>query len=720
VGCLGTKPDLLQRFTGQIKPLPSCADGIEKLRPVANDNLAENTAHPWHRCILSVFGLIAILFSGEAHGADGVIAPTNTVPWTPGIYVGVYGGIPTSRTEWTNFVTAGADPTGVTTCSALLKALLDACPSNKYVYAPQGRYRLATAVNLDGSSDFTLRGAGRTNTVFVSEVDDNPAIKMDNNNLNWIRGIHGSIAQRVTNITAVGWDYTDYVGNMVKIASKNEGRQNLQPFVAVKSDYTVAQITKIIAVTDQTNLTVWPPLYWDHPSDLLPRIVLNTGTQTKRIGFEDFTIDQTALSGSPQALALFGATDCWIKNVQCLGGSVAITAGMHHEIRDSVFTSTAAGSGTYMNIWTDVSASLLENCFGIGGSPFIEANSSWGNVIAYCHTTNNISDDTYIGNPFDHHSGFSMLNLFEGNSGQMFQQDGYHSGAAKGTLFRNWFHTWMPTHSGLPRAIDLNRGSRDFNIVGNILGDARRTGWYYTITNQFYTQTIPVILRLGFPSPGNSSYAYQGPGPGHHYQLKTPTTDWRWPGSNAWWGSVTQETALTNFIHGPFASPPSVALDLDTLTLQDSGNTNLYYPQVTNFTYLRWVSYDSTGVLLNQDIWVTNGANLYSANADTYQQLYLDDASTHLIEWNYDYTNNARVFNTWTSGITLSNSLYLTAKPSWWRDAYSSWPPFDPGNTNTITNLLTAAADYYYPTNATGATVSAVVSGGVLKGGVLR
>lgn len=647
-----------------------------------------------------MLAILAGSIASSSWAADGVIAPTNVVPWTPGIYVGVYGGIPTTRTEYTNLVTAGADPTGVTSCSALLKSLLDSCPSNQYVYAPQGRYRLATPVNLDGSSHFTLRGAGRTNTVFVPEDPDNPGIKMDAGSPNWIRAIHGSIAQGATNITAIGWNYTDYVGNMVKIASKDEGRTNLQPFVAVKTDYTVAQITKIVAVENETNLTVWPPMYWDHPANLEPRILLMTGTQTKRIGFEDFTIDCSDVSGAATAMGIFGATDCWFKNMQFIDGALALTSGMNHEVRDSVFTSTSAGSGTYMIIFTDVAASLVENNFGYGGSPFIEANSTWGSVIAYNHTTNNISDDTYIGNPFDHHSGFSMLNLFEGNCGQMFQQDGYHSGAAKDTLFRNWFHTWMPTHTGLPRAIDLNRGSRDFNIVGNILGDARRTGWYYTITNQFYTQTTPVILRLGFPQPGNSSYAYQGPGPGTHFQLTTPTTDWRFPGSNAFWGTVTQATALTNFIWGDFSTPPSAAAILaDTMILQDPVSTNFYYPRITNFTYLRYTSYDATGITLNQLIWVTNGARLYSSHADTYTTLYLDDAGTHLIEANYDYTNNAKVFNTWTSGSSLSNSLYLTAKPSWWRDEYSSWPPFDPGNTNTITNLLTAAADYYYPTN---------------------
>jgi hypothetical protein len=662
--------------------------------------------------LLSLFSVLAVIIIGHvplvmyvAKGADGVIAPTNTVPWTPGIYTGVYGGIPTTRTLYKNLVTEGADPTGAVDCQALLQTLLNACPADQYVYAPQGTYKLSSQVTISGNR-FTLRGAGRTNTVF--RPDDNAAFHLDNNNLNWIRGIHGSIVQGDTNIVAIGWDYSSYVGNLVKIASKNEGRQNLQPFTAVKTEYTVAQITKIIAVSNETNLTVWPPMYWDHPAALSPRIILNTGTQTRNIGFEDFTIDQNHMEGAPTAMSLFGASDCWYRNVQFLGGALAVTVGMHHEIRDSVFTSSAAGSGTYMNIWTDVSATLLENCFGIGGSPFIEANSSWGNVIAYNHTTNNISDDTYIGNPFDNHSGFSMFNLFEGNVGQMYQQDGYHSGAAKTTLFRNWFHTWMPTHSGLPRAIDLGRGSRDYNIVGNILGDARRTGWYYNITNQFYTATIPVVIRHGFPAPGNSSYAWQGSGPGHHFQLKTPQTDWRWPGSNAFWGVVTQATALTNIIYGNFASPPTVALGFTTLILQDSGNTNLYYPQVTNFTFVSYTAYDADKVTLNQLIWVTNGASLYSSSPDTHQQLFLDDRDTHLIEGNYDYTNSARVFTTWTSGSTLSNSLYLTGKPSWWRDSYSAWPPFDPSNTNSITNLLTAAADYYYPTSAVEAATATI------------
>ena len=49
-------------------------------------------------------------------------------------------------------------------------------------------------------------------------------------------------------------------------------------------------------------------------------------------------------------------------------------------------------------------------------------------------------------------------------------------------------------------------------------------------------------------------------------------------------------------------------------------------------------------------------------------------SSTLIREGNYDFVNNALV---WSAGAKdIPDSLYLTAKPSWWDS--SPWPPFTP------------------------------------------
>ena len=46
---------------------------------------------------------------------------------------------------------------------------------------------------------------------------------------------------------------------------------------------------------------------------------------------------------------------------------------------------------------------------------------------------------------------------------------------------------------------------------------------------------------------------------------------------------------------------------------------------------------------------------------------------------NYDYVNNAVVWDPAIPDHTIPNSLYLTAKPSWWGEL--PWPPIGPDRT---------------------------------------
>jgi len=656
--------------------------------------------------------LVVVLLARVAYCADGVIDDTNTVPWIPGVTVGVYGGIPTTRTEWTNLVTAGADPTGVTTCSALLTSLLDACPSNQYVYAPQGTYKLSTTVSLVGTHNhWTLRGAGKTNTVFRPTLT---AFALDNNNLSFIRGLVGSIARGATNITVLNTDFSGYEGHIVHISSRNWGRTVLHPWAWDQSDYLVGQLCEIKSISQGTNLVVWPPMYWDHAEALGPRITLNTGTQTEGIGFEDFSVDFTGVTGTPASelgFNWFGTKNCWWKNIRILDapdGSFNSSVNLFCEVRDSVFTSQISGSGTFILFTSYAGGWLVENNFCIGGSPFWEANSTWGSVCGYNFCTNNVSDDTHIGNPFDHHEPYSMFNLWEGNDGSMFQQDSYHGGAALDTLHRNRFRAYQPPGSinGLPRAIDLCRNTQYYQVIGNVLGDERQSQtYYYSTTNQFYDAMCcgligAVIYCLGYPNPGDTAY---GSGSPSFFPYRTPETDWRWPGIQGFMGTVTQATALTNIIYGDFSAAPT-GNGFENVILQSSVDTNLYFPPQTNYPRLKYTSLSSANMTLSALIWVTNGAKVYGVAPQYFQTLHFADIATHTIEGNYDYTNRAQVWNNWTGTKPLSNSLYRTSQPSWWRPSYGSWPPFDPSNTNSFTNLLTAAADYYYPQPAAAAS----------------
>ncbi len=93
------------------------------------------------------------------------IIPTNRIcDWTPGVNVGVPGGIP-SRTVIGSTVDASVYGTGSADASAALGAAIDACPSGRVVLIPAGTYRLDSRVYRAHASNVTIRGAGMGETI---------------------------------------------------------------------------------------------------------------------------------------------------------------------------------------------------------------------------------------------------------------------------------------------------------------------------------------------------------------------------------------------------------------------------------------------------------------------------------------------------------------------------------------------------------------------------
>jgi hypothetical protein len=638
--------------------------------------------------------LICWLFASTAFGA--IVSPipdTRTVPWIPNVTIGVHGGIPTTRTEWTNLVTAGADSNGVVTCSALLQGLLNSCPSNRYVYVPPGRYKLATQVVLNGTTNhWTLRGAGRSNTFFFPA---NSAFGLDNKSYSSPVRVHGGLTKAVTNFSVVG-DVSASVGFNCYIDSNND-RTNAHVIATDNSARLVLQVAKVISVVNLTNVTVWPPIYIDHPTELDPWFRYQTGIQTERIGFEDFSIEgSNTLTGVTMAsgqvmMPIFGGQNCWFKGLGFHNGkdfAISLIGDLWAEIRECDFDYSATaggGSGAGLIIMSSGSGQWIENNYiRNGNSPFVEANASSGYAVTYNYVTNAVSNDFHVGNPYDNHIPHSYMFVIEGNWGTTYQQDGYFGSASHGTLFRNYFSGYDPIKTGIPRCIDLNRWSTYFNIVGNVLGDTRSGTYWYGVTNRGYSQTQPVIYRLGFPYPGNTSDGVIAA----HTRV-TPGTDWRYPGSNNFMGVITSANGTGTEITGNFANVVSG----DLLTLQSQLNTNLYYPGQTNYPRLAAVG-DGTalGLTFNKTVSWTNGDHVYRIGADAFPTFQFDDIGTHLRHMNYDRTNNALVAD--ASGVALSSNL----PPSL---IYESFPP------PWMTNRAGAQLFGHNPTNGVVGDLSA-------------
>ena len=127
---------------------------------------------------VTVILFAGILGTGLAAPAEaqqpgaGIIPADRLTDWTPGVTVGVPGGIPTDRTHLIDVTKApyNADNTGKEDAQpAIMKAIGDA-KDNDVVYLPAGTYRIDRGIGIGGGkSRITIRGAGPDKTILKHE-----------------------------------------------------------------------------------------------------------------------------------------------------------------------------------------------------------------------------------------------------------------------------------------------------------------------------------------------------------------------------------------------------------------------------------------------------------------------------------------------------------------------------------------------------------------------
>src|SRR5215212_2319465 len=107
---------------------------------------------------------------GGASGSGGSVTLDQILPkdriydWSPGVNVGVPGGIPT-RSAICATLDAATFGTGAVDASAALLAAINTCPADQVVFIPAGTYRLDAPVDRITASNVTIRGAGQGQTI---------------------------------------------------------------------------------------------------------------------------------------------------------------------------------------------------------------------------------------------------------------------------------------------------------------------------------------------------------------------------------------------------------------------------------------------------------------------------------------------------------------------------------------------------------------------------
>ena len=108
----------------------------------------------------------------------------------------------------------------------------------------------------------------------------------------------------------------------------------------------------------------------------------------------------------------------------------------------------------------------------------------------------------------DNHGRHNMMNLWEGNTVEMFGSDGYFGGSSHGTALRNYFTGNNRAFGTMGNPMVFNRLSYYYNLIGNVLGSAELSPPKYAETEDncgLWPAKCNAVFRLGYPNIGNPS-----------------------------------------------------------------------------------------------------------------------------------------------------------------------------------------------------------------------
>jgi hypothetical protein len=428
--------------------------------------------------------------------AFGDPVPSNRrIDWT---YTGAPGGIPNRTTICATF-SPGATAAAITSA-------INAC-NNGVVFLNAGSY---TAASLGGTiqvykSNVTLRGAGADQTILTGLG----VLAMGTGyNTSLGTAITGGSTKGSTTFTVASTANLS-VGTMIEIDRDDDTSLVVSTGNQGGGTRNVTQVNMITAVSGNT-ITVRNPLMYDFNTGN-PKVKFYFGGFTRNSGVENLKIDHTGFTGQGYLFLIQYCDSCWVKGVEsgfATGYHFILLGTLNIEIRDSYVHDGGSGPNNsgfnfYGNyLYGGNSSAKIENNIFNKDFPAIELNnSSSGFYIGYnfSYGSPSQSGSKLVAWTFDDgHAPFNIMNLYEGNIGEMWGMDGYFGGSGYGTALRNYFTGFNPNYGATGDAVQLKRLGYYYNMVGNILGSANQNPVAYAIGCGG-----PVIYQLGYPNIGN-------------------------------------------------------------------------------------------------------------------------------------------------------------------------------------------------------------------------
>jgi PKD repeat protein len=432
----------------------------------------------------------------------------------------------------------GADPTGAKNSSTAFANAQSACPAGSYIYIPNGTYLMSGSVSL--ASDRTWRGQSVTGTIikfsggggFASPAQWPPPTYSANGVAVTAGATKGSRVLTVASTSSFS------VGGLVQLTQLTPSYMHANSSNSWTAEswfgYDSSRLSSImftVAAVDSAARKVT----LDHalPQDMTSSPLLTPrATLTRGVGFENLQFDCTN-STSNQVIQIVNATSCWIYG--CYFKRMYDRSAWFEEVTNCTFEHNHSdhGQGLGRNcegldfVGNACWCLVQDNTFHSAGYPMIMFGD-WqggcaGNVVGY-NFLNGFNQGYDLSTaPLtadDSHGPPCVFNLWEGNVGEIFGNDGYYGSAGFGTYFRN--RIWGTT-SEMDYAdqccLEFTHWSYMYTVVGNVLGTPAGSNWNTTgRTSQVFEASggsfqSPQIYRLGYPDMGNRSYSGTGSNP---------------------------------------------------------------------------------------------------------------------------------------------------------------------------------------------------------------
>ncbi len=482
-----------------------------------------------------------LLFGGSPLAA-GLIPQDRTIDWSQ---AGVPGGIPAR----TGTPCATLNP-GATV--AEINDAIASCPADGVVYLNEGTYNLASQIIFPyqgwPAKGITLRGAGAGKTI-INSGSTNTGIGPEN-------GYATGDNNGDSNGTDIASGYTKGSTQVIlaeaanaeigvgKIINFHEDEDVSFMFHTLKEEYPdyhhMQLLSRVTGVSDlvpnsgdRKVISFSPSLPYGLTASLRPKLSHQRGGNNRGwYGVEDMTIN---LPNGNRAVVYNGNYASWVKGVEVTGfqdTGIMFFECLQCEVRDSyihnpkgtnnppIYTNS---DGYGVGLYSATTYSKVENNTMSKIAQGIIQSGSSANVGLYNYINYNIagsgpdnSGNWIIPRQYPainvNHGGQDMMELWEGNVGEQWQNDSYHGSASHQTLFRNSFNGLHPAVTVGRKMLDIGRGSYYHNVIGNVLGDLSWAGqntvfeYSWVGTGPPTTYDFGIMYRLGAPNLDNNCW----------------------------------------------------------------------------------------------------------------------------------------------------------------------------------------------------------------------